>query len=516
MKTVPLYEQLANKIQDFIIEEQYQDGDKLPSERKLSDLFGIGRAPVREALRSLVVAGVLEARYSEGIFVKNKSILEIMNWNKEMISILDKEENIGEVLELRTTLELSVAEAATEKASNNDILSLKACLNGMEENVSNPEECLNCYLEFHKILAKITGNKFFVLLLKLMMFTQGNVYKKLLCDPLTTDVKELRSKLYVNHAQIYNAIKSRNQREARNAIAEHMSFIKDKLLEMDFAQKSLGDRLKSEIESISIGVITFEASNITPSRFMGLTRAIENIAQKRVDWFFPTNYSSLIDAQMKGFVHIGYYGPRSYIVAHERSHGTIEAFALARYGRGISRTRARGYYSNLIIKADSPYKSIGDLAGKTLALTDPISTSGDLIPKIQLGQKIGRRLSEYFFKTPYVGRQDEAALAVLKGEVDAAVVADMALEWGVDNDRFSPKDFRVLWKSRLIPFNPFAWRTDLPDELKEKIRKAFLDINETDYGKEFLKALRSECIMLVNDRAYNGIRRTFRQISKWI
>jgi phosphonate transport system substrate-binding protein len=268
-------------------------------------------------------------------------------------------------------------------------------------------------------------------------------------------------------------------------------------------------------ETLSIAVIPFEEVQLTAQKFKGVVQAIQEVTGKKVEWFFPTSYASLIEAQKRGFVDIGYYGPRSYIQAVEASGGKIQAFVQAMWGGGPYREKKDGYHSYIIVKADSPYQSVQQLKGKILALTDPASTSGDLVPKVVLGQELGVKLSKFFGKLFYAGKHDVAALSVLEGRADAAAVADVTLDWAVDAKRFGPKDFRVVWKSSLLPLDPFAWHSDLPADVKEKILKAFLHLNETDYGKAFLKSIRSESIIPTNDRAYDSIREVYAKMKDW-
>lgn len=271
----------------------------------------------------------------------------------------------------------------------------------------------------------------------------------------------------------------------------------------------------AEKATISIGVIPFEEVQLTAQKFKGVVQALQEVTGKKVEWYFPTSYASLIEAQKRGFIDLGYYGPRSYIQAVEASGGKIEAFAQAAWGGGPYREKKDGYHSYIIVKADSPYQNVQQLKGKILALTDPASTSGDLVPKVMLGQELGTKLSKFFGKTFYAGKHDVAAVSVLEGRADAAAVADVTLDWAVDAKRFGPRDFRVIWKSTLLPLDPFAWHADLPADLKDNIRKAFLRLNDTDYGKAFLKSIRSESIVLTNDKAYDSIRETYAKMKDW-
>jgi len=278
---------------------------------------------------------------------------------------------------------------------------------------------------------------------------------------------------------------------------------------------ALSSAAEKEIKTLSVGVIPFEEVQLTAKKFKGVVRALEEVTGKKVEWFFPTSYASLIESQRRGFIHIAYYGPRSYVDAHRVSGGIIESFAQAMWGGGVYREKKPGYHSYLIVKADSPYQTPEDLKGKPIAMTDPASTSGDLIPKVQLGKRFGMKISKFFSKTFYAGGHDAAALSVLEGRADAAVVADVTMDWAVDAKRYGPKDFRIIWKSTLLPLDTFAVRNDLPSDLKESIKKALLHVNETDYGKKFLKAIRADSIVLSDDKAFDPIREAYKELEKW-
>ena len=274
--------------------------------------------------------------------------------------------------------------------------------------------------------------------------------------------------------------------------------------------------MAADPDTISMGVIPFEEIQLTAEKFKGVVKAIEEGTGKKVEWHFPTSYASLIEAQRRGFVHIGYYGPQSYVKAVEASEGKIEAFAQAMWAGGAYREKKPGYHSYIIVKADSPYQSVQDLKGKGLALTDAASTSGSLIPKVQLGKQLGMKVSEHFKSVFYAGSHTAAALAVIQGKADAAAVADVTLDWAVDKKEFDEKTFRIIWKSSLLPLDPFAWRKDLlSDELKAKIVNALLDLPKKDYGREFLKKSRSDSVERASDKDYDGIREVEKELKKW-
>jgi phosphonate transport system substrate-binding protein len=274
--------------------------------------------------------------------------------------------------------------------------------------------------------------------------------------------------------------------------------------------------LAEDPDIITVGVIPFEEVQLTAEKFKGVVKTIEKATGKKVEWYFPTSYASLIESQRRGFIQIGYYGPESYIKAHEVSDGKIEAFAQAVWGGGVYRKKEDGYHAYIIVKADSPYKTPADLKGKTLALVNATSTSGNMIPKVELGKQLNSKLTNYFKSVFYAGSHTAAALAVLQGRADAAAVADVTLDWAVDKKEFDGKAFRIIWQSSKLPLDPFAWRKDLlSDTLRTKIANALVNLGNTPEGKEFLTKTRSEKVEPVDDKAYDGIRAVLKEYKAW-
>lgn len=271
-----------------------------------------------------------------------------------------------------------------------------------------------------------------------------------------------------------------------------------------------------ERTTITMGVIPFEQIRLTAEKFKGVVKAVEAATGKKVEWYFPTSYASLIEAQRRGFIDIAYYGPESYVKAHKISDGKITAFATAVWGGGPYRKQQPGYQSYIIVKADSPYHTIADLKGKVLALTSPSSTSGNLVPKVELGKKLGEKLSNFFGSMFYAGSHTGAQLAVLHGKADAAAVADVTLDWSVDSGAIKANTFRVLWRSSVQPLDPFAWRQDLlSNELKSKILQAFLNLSKTPEGRKFFEETRTVKMMKTDDKNFDGVREILAERNKW-
>src|SRR6201987_5653396 len=190
------------------------------------------------------------------------------------------------------------------------------------------------------------------------------------------------------------------------------------------------------------------------------------------------DYAAVIEGQRAGNIQIAYYGPASYSTAYMTGVKT-EPFVTTRNQDGTV-----GYYSVIYVKADSPYKDIQDLKGKTIGFVDPNSSSGYNAPRFFL-HKIGIDADSFFGKSIITGSHENGVIALAKGTVDGA--ADW---WNADNDSnltrmvakgmAKKEDFRINFKSGLLAGSPYAYLTDLPPDLKEAIAKAFIEAPTKD------------------------------------
>jgi phosphonate transport system substrate-binding protein len=194
------------------------------------------------------------------------------------------------------------------------------------------------------------------------------------------------------------------------------------------------------------------------------------------------DYTAVIEGQKNRQIHIGQYGPGSYARANAVSGGNIIPFVTLRNSGGVI-----GYYSVMYVRADSEYKSVADLKGKILGLVDVESTSGFKAPTFFLADQ-GFPIEKHFKLAQTTGSHENAIFALATGTVDAAVnwwnAEDDSnlrrmLTKGVlkkaDGTPMTPSDFRVIWKSPMLPGSPFALLADMPEDLKSAIVQAFVD-----------------------------------------
>lgn len=227
---------------------------------------------------------------------------------------------------------------------------------------------------------------------------------------------------------------------------------------------------------------------------------------KKIEFYMPTAYSSVVEALLGKWVDVAVLGPESYVIAHKKDP-TIEVFATYFKTKHGVQEAGPGYKSILITKKGSKFGTIASLKGSVLLLVDPASTSGALIPEALFAKKVIKTpLKEYFSRVAFSGGHDLSTIAVLDGKGDAAFVATHRFMNTVDQGKAKIEDFNYLWSSPLIPQDPFVYRGSLCEPLKEKIAQTFLTLDQTPAGKAYLDNVDSEKFVKMTDKDYDIIR----------
>jgi len=235
---------------------------------------------------------------------------------------------------------------------------------------------------------------------------------------------------------------------------------------------------KAKYPEIIFAIIPAENASGVVERYTPFVNYLAKELGTKVTLRIANDYAALIEGQRAGNIHIGMYGPSSFARAL-MTGAKIDAFAIETNIDGT-----KGYYSVFYVKKDSPYQKIEDLKGKNLGLVDPNSTSGNNVPRFALdGMKI--EPETYFSKVVYTGSHENAVIALGQGTVDVAA------NWWNDEQESNllrmarknmvkAEDFRIIYKSEQIVNSPMAYLTDMPTELKAKIRDSVLNLATKD------------------------------------
>ena len=219
-KPVLIAEQIVEALQSGTL----RAGDRLPSERTLAETFGVSRPSLREALCALEIAGLIEVRTGEGIFIKGG----FPNPFSQAILLLEEGTPL-EIVEAREVIESNVAALAATNRNQDDLDSMARHLKAMQEEIERGQYPAESDYRFHLAIAAATGNA--------VLSRQGQsifdlmrhkLYQVLRDRKLESEEGE-RSYL-MDHRRIYEAVLAKDAEGAREAMQGHLSNVEKRLL----------------------------------------------------------------------------------------------------------------------------------------------------------------------------------------------------------------------------------------------------------------------------------------------
>lgn len=247
-------------------------------------------------------------------------------------------------------------------------------------------------------------------------------------------------------------------------------------------------------------------SNVQQQRIalVPLLRALELALQRRVEVGLFPSYGAVIEGLLSDAVDVAELGPASYALLMDREASAVAPFA-ALSGRDATEPGKVGaYHSVLITRKRSGLATLRQLKGRSVALTDPASTSGALLPRSGMRQLTGLPLDAYFSRVSYAGSHDRAILALHSGRVDAAFVSTNRLDDAVRKGVLDGDDITVVWRSPPVPTDPFVLRNRLCPGVAAAIREVFLN-PQPGYAAMF-QGLDAGPFVAVSDLDYQGVR----------
>ena len=209
------------------------------------------------------------------------------------------------------------------------------------------------------------------------------------------------------------------------------------------------------------------------SDYTNLISITEKLTGFKIETIKVTDYNSAVEAMRAGRAHIAWYGGKTYIKAAEIANA--EAFAA---GVRPGETNAN-YYAYFVVKTSSKLKNFEDVRGKILALNTIGSTSGDLIPQVELAKiKLSTTNKDHFKKVYYAGSHDACLLSVLNEQADVCGMSSRNFEARLKDKTFSMEQVRIIHKSSPVPPPPLAYSKIIPLEDRNKIKKAVLEAHK--------------------------------------
>ena len=231
----------------------------------------------------------------------------------------------------------------------------------------------------------------------------------------------------------------------------------------------------------------------------------KKLGVKAVKLVLAEDYAGIVNYLKDGKIDIAWIGTVAYIDGREKA-GARPIVRPVRFGRDT-------YGSIIIVRTDSPFKTVTDLKGKSFAFVDRESASGYLFPLAYLLSQ-GITPNRDFKKVDYLREHDSVVMAVFFKKFTAGAVYDDARDkLGQENK----EHLRVLARIPSIPNEPIVVHPEMPADLVNDIKQAFLDLSkEKDFLKDFNSRINDKIDSFVEakDEEYNSVRELLKNLEE--
>ena len=218
-----LADNLALELKKYILKNSYYSGKKLPSTTELAKKFGVGMPTLREAIKKLETIGAISVRHGSGIYV-GEQINNIIMANPMATHESPSKKHLLDLIDARMSVEISTAELAAKNASPDDIRNMENLLVEAKNNFENEVVLTQKNMAFHLAIASASGN---------VVFTQlVEVITKLfrLEQRLIIDIFKHKDKDYIQHVEIFDAIRKHDTEKTVELMRTHLESVRDAIL----------------------------------------------------------------------------------------------------------------------------------------------------------------------------------------------------------------------------------------------------------------------------------------------
>ena len=248
--------------------------------------------------------------------------------------------------------------------------------------------------------------------------------------------------------------------------------------------------LAQEITEFRIGILGGENAQDRMTSYSCLQDYAAKELGVEVKLFAPADYNGVIQGLLGGTIDMAWLGASAYAATFLQDPEAVEPVLVK-----VNIDGSIGYHSIGFARKDSGIASLDDMEGKVFGFGDPNSTSGYLIPSIEIPQYkdgISMESGQYFGEVKFTGGHEQTIVAVSNGDIDGGVTwADGQGNWedgynsgalrkAVDAGLVDMNDLVEIWKSKVIPEGPVVLRKALPAEVKATMTALVDGLHERD------------------------------------
>ena len=223
---------IISKLRELISYKNLEPGDKLPSERMLSEKFGVSRNNIREAIQKLEFYGLLVSKPQSGTFIANIGQVAMDGMLKDILRL--KEPDFKSLVETRILLEIKTCRLAAQRRTKINLQEMEMAWEAYKEKVIKGKDAVQEDLLFHLAIARASGNSTMnTLMLIITPEIITNFEKYHVCD------KDMAFRGIQEHRDIYDAIKEQDPQLAEEKMKVHFKML------YQYCDSRKGDQLKA-------------------------------------------------------------------------------------------------------------------------------------------------------------------------------------------------------------------------------------------------------------------------------
>jgi phosphonate transport system substrate-binding protein len=240
--------------------------------------------------------------------------------------------------------------------------------------------------------------------------------------------------------------------------------------------------LAQDISEFRIGVLGGENAQDRMTSNECVRAYVEDLLGVPTKIFTPADYDGVIQGLLGGTIDMAWLGASAYAKTYLTDPEAVDVVLVKTNLDG-----SYAYHSIGFARKDSGITSLEGLKDKKFGFGDPNSTSGYLIPSVEIPQITGASMENgaYFGEVVFTGGHEQTIVAVANGDIDGGVTwADGQGDWedgynsgalrkAVDSGLVDMNDIVEIWKSKPIPEGPIVLRRALPEDVKTEVT-AFL------------------------------------------
>ncbi|MAW85074.1 MAG: phosphonate ABC transporter substrate-binding protein [Phyllobacteriaceae bacterium] len=233
-----------------------------------------------------------------------------------------------------------------------------------------------------------------------------------------------------------------------------------------------------DIKEFRIGVLGGENAQDRLTSNECVRAYVQDLLGVETKIFTPADYDGVIQGLLGGTIDMAWLGASAYAKTYLTNPDAVDVVLVKTNLDG-----SYAYHSIGFARKDSGIAALADVKGKKFGFGDPNSTSGYLIPSIEIPRETGATMESgaYFGEVVFTGGHEQTIVAVKNGDIDAGVTwADGQGNWedgynsgalrkAVDAGLVDMNDLVEIWKSKPIPEGPIVLRRSLPADVKTRV-----------------------------------------------